>query len=720
MVGIALAAVAASIILVWTSSAVGQPVEFPEPVACPVVEDLGLAPDDDRAWSGCEKWAWSCIRYGREANFFAKKCVELRSREANELRARFRYAPFRHPDSYREANGIGGPFLYAILTKEQYVREIHPAGVRLVGAYFDRQVNLENVTTDKNLVFDQAMFKAGLRLTNFKTEKNFSLDGSNVRGRIYLLRAVIQGTLFMEEGAYDLVDAADARIGASIDAPNSIFNAPFRLDRVKVEGKVNLIRARLTEFTAWDTTIGSKLEFRYAHVRGRIDLTGTTIHGDLRMQRMEFGRALEVHETLLCDWDLTEKDRRATNRFFLNPEHARLAGNRALHDELVHEAIATRPDKIVSGDRPCLKSQRAPASPAGYLRETHHEVLLRDMRIGGALCLIDLTGEIRSMPPVTRPRRHLSSISLDGTDARSTIIRWKDSDSDTLWQAVHFKTKNLFIDLSSQPRRHFLDNIEIGNVSFIRPLPPERELEEQDEESRAYLCDVRPGPGARFASDEAETHKRIAAFFKSAANEAQSPQPFGEIVARLNESNSSSLALKMELSEYKLGKACTSSEYYKKMMRPAPPSGPAGGTEPEVAASAISARDGEVIAQSIEESRKILLDSACFAGLKAFKYGAAYGHQPHNILLLMAAFITVFRLLLLFDKALPGQDAALRRRQLGILYSVDMFTPFVKLLPQHRRLRPNTGALRGYLVFHRVLGLVLTGLLAIGIYAARF
>jgi hypothetical protein len=482
---------------------------------------------------------------------------------------------------------------------------------------------------------------------------------------------------------------------------------------------VNLNRARLTEFTAWDTSIGSKLEFRYAHVRGRVDLTGTAIQGDLRMQRMEFGRALDTHATLTCDWDLTEKDPRATNRFFLNPDHDRLAGNRTLHGELVHEAISTRPFEV-GADKPCLKPAGAADGRSGLARDTHHEVLLRDMKIGGALCLIDLTGEIKSEPPAARPRRHLSSISLDGTDARSTIIRWKKSDSDTLWQAVHFKSKNLFIDLSSQPRRHFLDNLEIGNVSFIRPLPPDKELDEQDEESRAYLCDVRPGPGARFASDEPETHKRIAEFFKSAANEAQSPQPFGEIVARLNDSNSSSLALKMELSEYKLGKACTSSDFYKKATRPPPLPPPAGGETADDPASAIAARDGEVIVQSIDESRRILLDSACFAALKAFKYGAAYGHQPHNILLLMAAFIVLFRLLLLLDSAAPGQDIAVRRRQLGILYAVDMFTPFVKLAPQHRRLRPNAGPLRGYLIFHRVLGLVLTGLLAIGIYTARF
>jgi hypothetical protein len=48
-----------------------------------------------------------------------------------------------------------------------------------------------------------------------------------------------------------------------------------------------------------------------------------------------------------------------------------------------------------------------------------------------------------------------------------------------------------------------------------------------------------------------------------------------------------------------------------------------------------------------------------------------------------------------------------------------MFTPFIKLNPQHRLWLPNRKSLGAYLLFHRVIGLVLTSFLAIGIYAAR-
>lgn len=704
----------AAFVLAIAASAVAvdaQTIDLAEPLLCPPVEGTGVGPDEERSWNSCEKWAWSCIRQGLEANFYAKRCVEQRSEEARGLRRKHRYAPFFEPERFRDANGIGSRFLYTILTSQRYASEIHPAGIRLVGAYFERLVNLENVTTDKNLVFDQSIFRAGVRLTNFKSEKNLSLDGSNVRGRILMLRANIAGTVFMEEGVYDGVDAADARIGASIDAPNSIFNSPFRLDRVRVDGKVSFIRSRLTELTAWDTTIGSKLELRYAHVRGRIDLTGSRIEGDLRMQRTQFGRALAQDAPHHCDWDLRDND-----RFFLNPELAVLKAQPDVYRAIVREAVTTRP---IDGqaEYPCLKLRDSRTGVLGTPSATHHEVLLRDMKIGGALCLIDITGEIEAATSDHKGlRRNVSIIALDGTEARSTIIRWRESPSMTLWQAVHFKTKNLFIDLSSQPRRHFLDNLEIGNISFIRPGSVE--VGEQNEESRAYLCDVRPGPGARFASDDAKTHLKIIEFFTSEANLARSPQPFGEVVARLNDSNSSSLTLKMALSEYKLGKVCRTSQYFKSL--PDPSAYPPGTLPGDPEFMAALSPEGSRIGGAINEVQRIVLDAACNCGLAAYKYSVAYGHQPHNIVLLMAVFVLGFRLLLLLDT--PGAKVGGHgtRRQLGILYSIDMFTPFVKLNPRHSELRPARRSLRGYLIFHRVVGLVLTTLLVIGIYAARF
>lgn len=699
------------------------------PTACPAV--AGTSADDastsdatsseaadDPAWNACDKWVWHCIRQGGEANLFAKECAELRSDRSRELRRVYKYAPFTDPDTYSETNGLSKNFVYDILTKSQYANILPASGIRIVGGYFAEAVNLENVSTDKNLVFDQSIFKKGVRLTNFRSDRNFSLDGSNVRGAFYLKRANLGGTLFFEEAVFDLLDASDARFAASVDGPGSVFNAPFRLDRVRVEGKVSLIRARLTELTAFDTEIGSKLELRHADVRGRIDLTGAKVSGDVRMQRLKFGRVVSDKPGISCDWDLTDHK----NYFFLAPTREEFAGHRDLYEKILQEAIYSRPG-VYNPDYPCLRqdAEAAPgstpqnAATSAYKPTIEHEVLIRDMKIGGALCLIDITGKVDAPDTGTGKSPDVSAITLDGTEARTTILRWAPTKSTTLWQAVHFTTRNLYLDLGNRPNRYLFDNLNLGNVSFLK-APEGLEAIEQVEDSRSYLCDTPSGPSARYASDAPETHERIISFFNSAANKSSSAQPFGEIVKRLESSGSASIRLKVAYTDYKFESLCQNSEFFKRL-------------ENENAGSVIaSPRSMFRVANTLmsenkfaplDEARRIGLDIACKPMLAAYKYTVSYGYEPLNILYLIIVFIMLFWALLRLDKPLHMAPEG-RPPRLGLLYAIDMFNPFtqVRINHDHGRWQPQARWLRVYLAFHRFLGFVLCILLAVGIYGA--
>lgn len=685
--------------------------EAPEVVACPAVPPEDRPPVEDPGWNACERWAWSCIRKGLEVHFYANRCFEPRSKEGNDSKERFRYTPFYKPDRYKDLRSIGPRFLFTILTRPEYANDIQPIGVRLFGAYFEKTVNLENVTTNKNIALDQSIFKGGLRFTNFKSERNLSLDGANVRGRVYLLRAQIGGTLFMENGVFDLVDASDARFHGSVDAPGAVFNAPLRLDRVQVEGKVSLIRSRLTELTAFDTSIGSKLELRYAQVRGRIDLSGIKIAGDLRMQRLGFGRERLGDTRLTCDWALDD-----TKRFFLNPETIDFGGQPDIYADILEEAIYSRP-----GDRrpefPCLNTSEFDEEGRILAGTVQHEVLLRDMKIGGSLCMIDITGRIES----GRGRAQINSIALDGTEAHSTVVRWAPSDSTTMWQVVHFKTQNLFVDLASQPQRHFLDNLDIGNITFLRPILRDDETQEQVEESRSFLCDVPAGPAARFASDDLATHQRIIEFFTSDKNQSKSAQPFAEIVHRLEESGAASTTLKVALSEYKSRATCSGSEFFKRWEAASKDASywEVPGRAWAVAGGLMSRDEIKTFADRFDEARRIGMDLACVPMLAAYKYGVNYGHEPLNVIYFIIGFVVLFWLLLSFDTPSPGALDG-RPAKLGILYAIDMFNPFtqVQLNRDHSKWSPNARWLKVYLKFHRLVGLVLCLVLAVGLYTA--
>ena len=282
----------------------GHAAEESNRTACPAPEvKLELRAEDEAAWSACEKWVWSCILQGKEANLYEKACLVPRSVENGKAREKTQYEPFVNPDAH-PTNLLGDEFLRTILWQEDYAKKMPPPGVRIYGAYFKDAVNLENVATSANLVIDGSVFKRGVRLTNFRSPKNVSFDGSNIRGPILMLRTRIDGSLFLQKGVYDTVDLRDARIGSSIDAARSVFTDDFRMDRARIEGKVNLVKSRLTVVNAWDTVIGGSLELRLADIRLRVDMTGATVNGDVRMQRIAFGRK-KAGQVPSCDWDTT-------------------------------------------------------------------------------------------------------------------------------------------------------------------------------------------------------------------------------------------------------------------------------------------------------------------------------------------------------------------------------------------------------------------------------
>ena len=684
--------------------------------ACPVPEvKLELRPEDetgDRAWTPCEKWVWSCIVRGLEANLYEKQCFDPRSTKNREARLGRQYEPFVNPDKHAAANLLSDHFLRTILWRhEEYAKKIPPPGVRIYGAYFDDPVNLENVSTSVNLVIDGSVFKRGVRLTNFTSPYNISFDGSNIRGPLLMLRTKIGGSLFLQKGVYDTVDLRDARIGSSIDAARSVFTDDFRMDRARVEGKVNLVKSRLTVLNAWDTSIGGSLELRLADVRLRVDMTGATVNGDVRMQRTAFGRN-RADQVPSCDWDPAAGGDHLLNDLSVN--YAGEAWQRALT-----ETVLSRPslDGRAAVGNVCvelLKDARFGAN---------NEVLLRDMKIKGNLCLIDLTGEITG----AGERDHVDIISLDGTQANSTVLRWKKSPSQTLWHAVNFKTPYMLVNLESQPQQHFIDNMDVGFIAFVKKGAKEPPAEASDENVDKYLCDVTPAPENAMEAGSDAVHRGLVQFFTGPANKSRSAQPFSKIVERLEESSATSTYLKIKLSEYKLAKFCATSAVSKELSTFSDLTWlsfpqkltQAWGNVQESRRKIQEGRDtAEGTFDAIGETNRLFWDGVCSGGMTVYKYAVSYGHEPYNLFYYAILFVGLFWLLLRLDKPVPASDEP--PKKLGLVYAVDSFVPLAQLRLDRRNAGalPNRALLRVYLRFHRFAGLVFAVLVFLFIYRA--
>jgi len=671
----------------------------PEVKPCSLpLDDLGLRKEDEADWSVCEKWIWSCIRNGKEANLFAKECTEPRP-DAYAVNYRNPYicAPFVDPGRYANTNGISGEFIRTLLWRAEYHERIPPSGIRIFGAYFKDPVNLENVTTATNLVLDGSMFKRGVRLTNFQSKKNVSFDGSNLRGKLLLMRARIDGSLFMERGVYDFVDLRDARIGASLEASRSVFNDILRFDRAHIEGKVFLVKSRLTALNAWDAKIGGSIELRRADIRLRTDLTGSTVNGDLRLQQVTFGR--RVGQVPSCDWDPESEIDHILHETYMRARQE----DPQLREMVLDEIVRTRP--TVAGtpaESICDEANK------DEKRTAKHEVLLRDMKINGTLCVMDITGAIPVLADGRPDSPHsggaaVERISLDGTQANATVLRWINSDSPTLWRAVNFKSRYMLMGLDEQPARYFIDNVDIGFVAFMHRIDVNLP-EVRDDDDDKYLCDITPKSTNVDPANSRDTQDRLIAFFTKRANESGSAQPFANIVARLEASGVNTTYLKRSLSEYKLRDFCTTSLFsktWRERQELSSPNKARGWREPwnEMVADwrEVTSIPG---VSSIDEARKLALDWVCAASLPVVKYTVAYGHEPHNLLFWVAGFIGFFWVLLKFDKP----------PKLGLMYAVDTFIPVSQLRFHQDSLAtlPKRRSLQRYLIFvHRPAGFVL-------------
>ena len=109
--------------------------------ACPVAEQpLNLKFDEANTWTACEKWVWSCIVQGQEANLFVRKCVEPRSRDNENLRKTWLDRIFEDPSQFQASNALSGRFLLKILWLPFYADQIPPPGIRIFGGYFAEHV----------------------------------------------------------------------------------------------------------------------------------------------------------------------------------------------------------------------------------------------------------------------------------------------------------------------------------------------------------------------------------------------------------------------------------------------------------------------------------------------------------------------------------------------------------------------------------------------------
>lgn len=125
-------------------------------------------------WSESECWVWDETRLGRIADFNSK----------------FNSTPDpKTPDGWDDNNNqrqLSTTFLVTILSEEYFIKAVTFKGIRIVGASFKGEINLQHVKLERQLWLEQCRFEGSLKLMNFQIIDWFSLEGSWIEGSLDL------------------------------------------------------------------------------------------------------------------------------------------------------------------------------------------------------------------------------------------------------------------------------------------------------------------------------------------------------------------------------------------------------------------------------------------------------------------------------------------------------------------------------------------------------
>lgn len=157
--------------------------------------------------------------------------------------------------------------------------------LQMSGSTFDGTLNINGTKVDRDLFMAKATFEE-VDLTGAKIGGQLSMSGSTFNDTLTMDSTEVGQSLFMRENAtFKKVVLRGAKIGGQLSMSGSTFDGPLSMDSIEVCAGV---LARSTVFISDAdvivrfSTIDSNLDLSGAKIKA-IDLTGTTIKGELRL-----------------------------------------------------------------------------------------------------------------------------------------------------------------------------------------------------------------------------------------------------------------------------------------------------------------------------------------------------------------------------------------------------------------------------------------------------
>lgn len=225
--------------------------------------------DPQLDWTEPEIWTWVRVCEGETADF-----NELYDQTLDP----------KSPDGWAEDRELSPAFLETVLLHDPFRGAQTRKGVRIIGAWFRKPIDLDNARLERKLWLDQSRFESGVDFFGLKSSSYISLRGSKFTGKLNMAGMKVEGGLFMYGGAeFNEVVLRGAKIGGQLNISESKFNDKLNMNHIEVGAMILMRGGNFAGFVNLRfATIAPLLDLSGANFSS-LDLTGVRIDGELRL-----------------------------------------------------------------------------------------------------------------------------------------------------------------------------------------------------------------------------------------------------------------------------------------------------------------------------------------------------------------------------------------------------------------------------------------------------
>jgi hypothetical protein len=198
-----------------------------------------------------------------------------------------------------------------VASKKDASPRIKESGIRIIGAAFcSSEIDLSDIDIPYSIVLDYSLFKFGLRVKNFKTAGNFSIDYSVVFANFVLYDAEIGQDLYATYAFIRYLTLQAAQVDGSVYLNHSLITNSINLLGAVIKGSVEAKGTATSDFVISSSSeIAGELNLSGAEARCSYQLQPSAL-GQFVAETVGFG---QVSADNVVDWVKAEtQDRIAT------------------------------------------------------------------------------------------------------------------------------------------------------------------------------------------------------------------------------------------------------------------------------------------------------------------------------------------------------------------------------------------------------------------------